>query len=103
MKLKRSRVTGQVDRNAVIGFDVEAASAKATHPRYLHLLGRERNIVVAGLLNHGVANVIFRAGAVRCLKGFGLDRILELVVCEVWRNYLQPHQRQRGEKGEAKD
>ena len=83
MEIEGGRVAWQFDRNAVLDVNGETAIADPAHPRNMHLLGRQRNIVAAGLLDDGLANVVFRARAVSRLQRFGLDRILELVVREV--------------------
>ena len=88
MEIDGCRVPGQFDGNAVIGFDAENAIAEPARPSNLHLLGRQRNVVVAGLLDDGCANVLFRTRAIGCLQRFGLDRILKLVIREERRDDL---------------
>src|SRR6202011_6358291 len=101
MELDSGRVAGQVERNAVVGFNRESASAEPAHPRNTHLLWRQRNIVVAGMLDDGIPNVFFRARAVGRLQGLGLDLILKLVVREVWRGELDAHPAQQNKHGPA--
>src|SRR5437879_13245179 len=78
VEFESGRVAGQVDRNAVVGVDGQSASAHPAEPRNMHLLGRQRNIVVAGMLDDGVANILSRARAVGRLQGFVLDPSLKL-------------------------
>src|SRR5208337_667705 len=64
MELEGGRVAGQFDGNAVVGLDRETAGSEAAEPGNMHLLGRQRNVVIAGLLDDGGANVVFRTRAI---------------------------------------
>src|ERR1700674_374295 len=103
MELDSGRVARQIDRNAVVGVNGESASAEPADPRNMHLLRRQRNIVVAGMFDDGLANVFFRASAVGPLQGFGFDLILKLIVREERRDQLDAHQSQHPEDGYAED
>src|SRR5208283_5052908 len=97
------RVAGQVDRNAVLDVDGETAIADPAIAYNMHLLGRQFNIVVAGVLDDGCADIFFRARGVGRLYGFGLDCVLELVVREVRRNELEAHKQGRHDDAQAED
>src|ERR1700693_3272509 len=103
VEVDSGRVARKIDRNAVVGVNGESASAEPADPRNMHLLGRQRNIVVAGMFDDGLANVFFRARAVGPLQGFGLDLIFKLIVREERWDQLDAHQGQGREDGYTED
>lgn len=104
MELQVGRVTGQFERNAVLAVNGDSAGADpAARPRDMDLLVRQLDIVTVGLLDNGRANVLFRARGVGGLQGFGLDRILELVVREIRWDDFNAHQDYQPEDGQTED
>src|ERR1035441_1578472 len=91
MEVQGSRISGQVERYAVFGLDIERAGAESADPRHFHLLRRQGDVVFMGMFDHGLANVFFRAGGVSRLQSFFLERILKLVVGETRRDRSEEH------------
>jgi len=103
MKIQVGRVADEIERNGVLGIDRQRANAVSAGPRHTHLLGGERNIVIAGNLDNRRANVLFGAGAVGRLGGFGLHGILEFEVREERRDELAAYKDCQSDDGKAGD
>ena len=99
MEFQRRRIPWQTDGDTVLRFDRQATGAAGARASHAHLLVGELNIAFARVFQHRLADIFFRPRAVRRLQRFVLDRVLELVVREIWwdefeaedgREYHQP-------------
>src|ERR1035438_5112982 len=95
MKIQRSRIDHQINWNAVLGVNRQSALPKPALPLNVYLLRRQRDVVIPGLLNNRRADVFLRTRAIGRLRSLGLDRILEFVIREERRNYLESRHHQR--------
>src|SRR6202142_4748565 len=103
MEVQGSRITGEFERDAVFGLDIESAGGDSTDTRHLHLLGRQWDVVLMGMFDHGLANFLFRAGDGSGLQSFFLEGILKLVVGEARRCHLDARHNHRPKHAEAQD